>query len=423
MYGNRNCRVCTLVLGAVLCVTGCTGADHSNTSKQAATELPPLITSADSDESEAVSENDTKPQEEADLPAFQGKATQWKLPEELGSVQVIRYYDGCVYLLGQYQNEDELTKSVLFRAAVQPEPQFSQLFSGDAAENMQGMVDFTILSDGTICGLICENSTAVPYDDPDFDPNEFDWESYYENYSTQYRLVWYNADGTVSRKMGLSALLDMDESTKQTLVYTSVRSDASDRVYLTATVDEKDYLMALDGNGNLCAVQGVNENTLQLTPVYQWVCSGESGMLLWEKQADNAMCLSHVIVTDGALWRTPITAAPQMTEKTMLAESAEKEVCYCFWDTLGIYQVADKNTEPILLYSWKELGVSPEDIDRALLLPAQQVLFAVYSAQGALSVQLITPSETESEKQTGTSDTAPDPGTETVPVATPVNFS
>ncbi|MFR1996011.1 hypothetical protein [Ruminococcus sp.] len=57
-------------------------------------------------------------------------------------------------------------------------------------------------------------------------------------------------------KMGLSALLDMDESTKQTLVYTSVRSDASDRVYLTATVDEKDYLMALDGNGNLCAVQG-----------------------------------------------------------------------------------------------------------------------------------------------------------------------
>ena len=37
MYGNRNCRVCTLVLGAVLCVTGCTGADHSNTSKQAAT--------------------------------------------------------------------------------------------------------------------------------------------------------------------------------------------------------------------------------------------------------------------------------------------------------------------------------------------------------------------------------------------------
>ena len=101
MYGNRNCRVCTLVLGAMLCVTGCTGADHSNTSKQAATELPPLITSADSDESEAVSENDTKPQEEADLPAFQGKVTQWKLPEELGSVQVIRYYDGCVYLLGQ----------------------------------------------------------------------------------------------------------------------------------------------------------------------------------------------------------------------------------------------------------------------------------------------------------------------------------
>ncbi|MFR1996012.1 hypothetical protein [Ruminococcus sp.] len=65
----------------------------------------------------------------------------------------------------------------------------------------------------------------------------------------------------------------------------------------------------------MCCAGGVNENTLQLTPVYQWVCSGESGMLLWEKQADNAMCLSHVIVTDGALWRTPITAAPQMTEK------------------------------------------------------------------------------------------------------------
>ena len=60
-----------------------------------------------------------------------------------------------------------------------------------------------------------------------------------------------------SGKMGLSTLLHLDQESKQTMVFTSVRCDAADHIYLTATIDEQEYLMALDSQGNLCPVQGL----------------------------------------------------------------------------------------------------------------------------------------------------------------------
>ncbi|MFQ9094345.1 MAG: hypothetical protein ACLR5S_08685 [Ruminococcus sp.] len=66
--------------------------------------------------------------------------------------------------------------------------------------------------------MICENTDAVPYEDPTFNPDELDWESYYENYATQYQLVWYDKRRGL-QKLGLSHV-GFDETSRQTMAFT-----------------------------------------------------------------------------------------------------------------------------------------------------------------------------------------------------------
>ena len=118
--------------------------------------------------------------------------------------------------------------------------------------------------------------------------------------------------------MGLSTLLHLDQESKQTMVFTSVRCDAADHIYLTATIDEQEYLMALDSQGNLCPVQGYSTDMLEVASAFQWVRSSTGGMLLLEQDANGSSALSHIVVTDGALWKTQVT----------LADAAAGTVCW-----------------------------------------------------------------------------------------------
>ena len=336
------------------------------------------------------------------------------MPEELGTLQTVRIYEDDVYLLGTRQNDLQQTESVLYHAKADTEPEFAPLYANANASAFVGLTDFDVLSDGTICGLICENTDAVPYEDPTFNPDEFDWESYYENYATQYQLVWYDKNGVVCKKLGLSTLLDLDETSRQTMAFTGVRCDASDHVYLTVTIDESECLMALDDNGNLCPVQGNADNVLSLESDYQWVRCSDDGMLLWECDTDDVQPLSHIVVTDGALWKTQTAVPERMTADAMLAESEEDSLLYGIWNEHGLYCMAGKNTQPELLYQWDDCRLTASEIAGVMILPQQQAIVTVYTAQGNLTVEFLMP-EAQEEETSGT-DTTP-------PVATPVNFS
>ena len=134
----------------------------------------------DAEPEETVSVTETTPAEAL----YKAKAAAWKMPEELGTLQTVRIYEDDVYLLGTRQNDLQQTESVLYHAKADTEPEFAPLYANANASAFVGLTDFDVLSDGTICGLICENTDAVPYEDPTFNPDEFDWESYYENYAT-----------------------------------------------------------------------------------------------------------------------------------------------------------------------------------------------------------------------------------------------
>ena len=283
-----------------------------------------------------------------------------------------------------------------------------------------GLTDFDVLSDGTICGLLCENADAVPYEDPTFNPDDFDWESYYENYATQYQLVWYDKNGVICKKLGLSTLLDLDETSRQTMAFTGVRSDASDHIYLTATIDESDCLMALDGNGNLCPVRGNHKNMLSLESDYQWIRCSSDGMLLLECDAEDVQHLSHVVVTDGALWKTQTAVPERMTADTMLAESENDDFVYGIWNASGLFRMSTKNALPELLYRWSDAHVDFSKLERVMMLPEEEVLLSAYTAQGNLSLELLEP-DMKNKESDSTEHVEEETTSETVPVATPVS--
>lgn len=423
MQLNRKHPICALLLGMLFCTAGCAVNDEISSSKPpAATELPPLVTTAPTDTTLAETEETTL-SSKAELlePAFEADLTAWKLPEELGTLQMVRVHNDEVYLLGIQQDEAKQTQSVLFHATADPEPVFTPLFTNANAADFVGLTDFDVLSDGSICGLICEDGNEVPYEDPTFNPDEFDWETYYENYTTQYRLVWYNADGAITQKLGLSTLLDLDETARQTMAFTGVRCDASDHVYLTATIDEEECLMALDGKGNLCPIQGNNAKMLSLESNYQWVRCGTDGMLLLECDVDDTLKLSHLVITDDSLWKTQISAPDRLAVNTMLAEM---ENWYGIWDQDGLYCVSEKNVSPELLYAWDDMHLDVTEVSRVLVLSEAKVLLTTYTTQGNLIVQLIAPEiENPVETQTAPAVTDTGAGQEPPPVATPVNFS
>ena len=408
--------VCVLLMGMLFCTAGCAATEQNPSANHTkATDLPPLVTdtseeTTDAEPEETVSVTETTPAEAL----YKAKAAAWKMPEELGTLQTVRIYEDDVYLLGTRQNDLQQTESVLYHAKADTEPEFAPLYANANASAFVGLTDFDVLSDGTICGLICENTDAVPYEDPTFNPDEFDWESYYENYATQYQLVWYDKNGVVCNNLGLSTLLDLDETSRQTMAFTGVRCDASDHVYLTATIDESECLMALDDNGNLCPVQGNADNVLSLESDYQWVRCSDDGMLLWECDTDDVQHLSHIVVTDGALWKTQTAVPERMTADAMLAESEEDSLLYGIWNEHGLYCMAGKNTQPELLYQWDDCRLTASEIAGVMILPQQQAIVTVYTAQGNLTVEFLMP-EAQEEETSGT-DTTP-------PVATPVNFS
>lgn len=431
MQSNRRYRIYALALGMCLCTTGC-AANHGEKEPEesALTELPPLVTTAQTETLQTTVETTLSVETELPEPAFEATVAAWELPEELGTLQTVRVHNGEIYLLGIQQSETQ-QKSVLFRATAEEEPEFTPLFDSVNEINFLGLMDFDVLSDGTICGLVCENSNAVPYEDPTFDPQQFDWESYYENYATQYRLVWYNSDGEITQKLGLSTLLDLDEAAKQTMAFTSVRSDASDHVYLTATIDEQECLMTLDDCGNLLPIQGNDSNILSLESDYQWIRCGSDGMLLLEKDAEELLQLSHLVITDNTLWKMEISSSELLAVDCVLSEEAEETIWYGFWDENGMYRVAEKNAEPELLYTWGDLGLDAAEVERVLILPETKALLTTYTSQGNLTIQLVTPeveeTEANTEKITETT-TIPakfetKPESTSPPVATPVNFS
>lgn len=428
MQSNQRYRIYALALGMCIGTTGCASNHGEKEPKQSAlTELPPLVTTAQAETSQTTAETTLTTEAELPEPAFEADVTAWKLPEELGLLQTVRVYNGEIYLLGIQQSEVQQQKSVLFHASAEEEPVFTPLFETADETNFVGLTDFDVLSDGTICGLVCENTDAVPYEDPTFDPDQFDWESYYENYATQYRLVWYNAEGEIVQKMGLSTLLDLDESARQTMAFTGVRSDASDHVYLTATIDEKECLMTLDDCGNLLPIQGNDSNILSLESDYQWIRCGTDGMLLWEKDTEEALKLSHLIITDNTLWKTEISASELLSVNSVLAEEAEGNIWYGFWDENGLYRVAEKNTAPELLYTWDDLGLDASDVERILILPEIKMLLTTYTSQGNLTIQFVKPETVETETsreeitETRTAPAVPETKPLSPPVATPVN--
>ena len=346
-----------------------------------------------------------------------------ELPEELGSLQAVRVYQNTVYLLGVRQNAAQQSESVLYcvsEDAESAEPVFTPLYPNSNASDFVGLTDFDVLSDGTICGLLCENADAVPYEDPTFNPDDFDWESYYENYATQYQLVWYDKNGVICKKLGLSTLLDLDETSRQTMAFTGVRSDASDHIYLTATIDESDCLMALDGNGNLCPVQGNHKNMLSLESDYQWIRCSSDGMLLLECDAEDVQHLSHVVVTDGALWKTQTAVPERMTADTMLAESENDDFVYGIWNAYGLFRMSAKNALPELLYRWSDTHVDFSKLERVMMLPEEEVLLSAYTAQGNLSLELLEP-DMKNKESDSTEHVEEETTSETVPVATPVS--
>lgn len=428
MEFHRKHSVCFLLLGMLFCTTGCTATEQDSTAEKPKkmTDLPPLVTEISTEDTTAeISTETTLVTEEAELPepVYQAKVTAWELPEELGSLQAVRVYQNTVYLLGVRQNAAQQSESVLYcvsEDAESAEPVFTPLYPNSNASDFVGLTDFDVLSDGTICGLLCENADAVPYEDPTFNPDDFDWESYYENYATQYQLVWYDKNGVICKKLGLSTLLDLDETSRQTMAFTGVRSDASDHIYLTATIDESDCLMALDGNGNLCPVQGNHKNMLSLESDYQWIRCSSDGMLLLECDAEDVQHLSHVVVTDGALWKTQTAVPERMTADTMLAESENDDFVYGIWNASGLFRMSAKNALPELLYRWSDAHVDFSKLERVMMLPDEEVLLSAYTAQGNLSLELLEP-DMKNKELDPTEHVEEETTSETVPVATPVS--
>lgn len=428
MRGNRNRCMFALLLGILFCAAGCSAnpqAEESNNVRT--TELPPLITT-DPDMQSSVTETTIQTTTTPAEPSYIAQLESWEFPEEFGALKEVRSYQGEIYLLGVRQDDTQQMKSRIYRATAESEPVFTPLFSDADEADFIGLTDFDILSDGTICGLICENTNVIPYEDPTFDAETFDWDTYYENYATQYRLVWYNESGQVTQSLWLSTLLELNQTARQTMAFTSVRCDTSDQIYLTATIDEQEYLMALDNNENLCTIQGSNSNMLALDSGYQWLRCGEQGMLLFEKETDDdSVQLYHVVMTDDALWKTPISAPDLLTSDVMLAEDTQAKSWYGVWNETGIYRVAEKDAEPELLYSWKDLKLDVTEVADVLLLSDCKALLTSYTAQGELIVQLIVPEDYGTSVSTepaappqGTTDTQPDPIITAPPVATPL---
>lgn len=172
MEFHRKHSVCFLLLGMLFCTAGCTATEQDSTAEKPKkmTDLPPLVTEISTEDTTAeISTETTLVTEEAELPepVYQAKVTAWELPEELGSLQAVRVYQNTVYLLGVRQNAAQQSESVLYcvsEDAESAEPVFTPLYPNSNASDFVGLTDFDVLSDGTICGLLCENADAVPYD-------------------------------------------------------------------------------------------------------------------------------------------------------------------------------------------------------------------------------------------------------------------
>lgn len=429
MKQNRNSSLFSaLLVGLFLCTTGCastTGAPEQ-TEESSVAALPPLVTTTETEEislaETTVSTMETEPSE----PRYSGMLAEWKLPEEMDSLQTVRFRNHEIYILGLEQDEMQQTYGVLFWASPEQDLEFRALFPSAESTSFSGLMDFDVLSDGTICGLLCEGTGTISFNDPNFDPNTFDWEAYYENYITQYQLVWYDSTGIIVQKLGLSTLLDLDENAKQTMTFTGVRCDASDQIYLTATIDDQECLMALDAQGNLCPVQGHSSYMLSLNTPFQWIRNGTDGMLLLEEDAEDGYTLSHVIVTDGALWKTQYSMPEGIAvdENTLFAEQPFGKTQYGVWNEVGLYHISDENSEAELLYSWDALHLNTEEIADVLLISESNALITTYTPYGNKQLQLLVPEEMISETEPVSEETQSSSQTDThseTPMATPIS--
>ncbi len=435
-FMKRNYFLSLFLAGMMFCLIGCTNHDEGNTSDTSGmTELPPLLTSKQTTTSDVTfSESATVQAEPADPIYYHGVTSQWNLPAVMQELYRVRVYHDTIYILGaSYDEETNEIKSILYWAKVEEDPEFKPVYENYTDSIFNGLIDFDVMSDGTLCGLLCENANEVPYEDPTFHPDEFDWEHYYENYATQYQLAWYSDAGQIIHKLGLSTLLELDESASQTMAFTGMRCDGEDHVYLTATIDEKEYLMALDENFNLCPVQGSSSKVLSLQSNYKWIRCEKDGMLLYEENNENERFLYHMILTDGTLWKTTVETPEYFPIKGEIAESFQKNIWYGIWNATGLYQMSNEKSEPQLLYDFSKVHIDGNDVDDVYILSEDKVIFTVYTSQGNLSLWYLIPEieeESENDEDKEKEKTKPsyvenDPvELETLPaVATPVTIS
>lgn len=80
-----------------------------------------------------------------------------------------------------------------------------------------------------------------------------------------------------------------------------------------------------------------------------------------------------------------------MTADTMLAESENDDFVYGIWNASGLFRMSAKNALPELLYRWSDAHVDFSKLERVMMLPEEEVLLSVYTAQGNLSLELLEP--------------------------------
>lgn len=408
--------ISVVLAGVMVALTGC-GAESSSTAEQTETtavELPPLVTESDTqgeEEETIVTTTCSLPIEES----YPVETSSWELPSEMGEIQTVHCYGESIYVLGIVQDKEQAQSSgIIYQTNTASDEDLTRVYDTEEDTNFIGLTDFDVMSDGTICGLICDSNTILVGNEEE----DIDWETYYSDNPVQYRLVWYDQNGQISKKIGLSSVLNTLADDQQVTAFTGVRSDDADHIYLTATVEDREYLMALDDKGNLCPVQGNSQYAIELDGSWQLMRSGKGGMLLSESDSEGAYSCSHIVVTDGALWKTQTATEGEHWNDGVLAEDATEQDTMSFWNQYGLYRSTSNTTE--LLFSWNSAKVDQDSVTQVMILSETDAVVKACTSGGNTELMLVhldINNETESTLTEG--EDAQLNGNNSVPVATP----
>lgn len=398
-------RISAMLFGIAICLTGCSS---TSSDEESANTAETNLTSIDTEETTSTTQAETEETTSATLddPLYTAQVYTYDFPEEYGTLQTMRVCEDNVYVLSYQETDQDETVGVLLQMNITDVSNvtYTPLFPGADDDDFAGLQDFDVLSNGTICGLICDDATLMSY------VTEGEEDTYTQDTASQYHLVWYNADGSIVQKLGLSTLLDDDIVSTQTVIFTSIHCDNDDQIYLTAVIDDQNYVMALDDNETLCVVQGSGAEMLEIDADYQWISSASEGILLLE-EGENAT-LYHLTVENGVLWGTEVTMSEEMPTQFQLAESQDSEISFGITDDGGIYAVPEKGEDPVLLYTWEDADLDIDDVHGAILLCDGQVILTYYTDGTTLAIEILEPqsdeeTETESEQEAQRNEEVP----------------